>query len=137
MARFSLSGTFATMNVLTSIHGFFVPVIPSSPHYKFYVLSSLEVHTPSLNDEGGVWNVDFAAAEAFPAVPTVPYRYNRALSCSVTSTTTTSTLCQDPNVFLNWDGIHFTHKFNTEISKLTFETEQQKRAPFVEGQTNL
>ncbi|MCO5560591.1 hypothetical protein L7F22_014206 [Adiantum nelumboides] len=51
-----------------------------------------------------------------------PNRFNTLTFCSVTSNTATNTLCPNPNVFLNWDGIHFTHKFNTEIARLTFQT---------------
>lgn len=56
------------------------------------------------------------------AGPLFPYRYNVLLFCNSLSSTALSTLCTDPNVFLNWDGIHFTHRFNAQIFNLTINT---------------
>ncbi|KAH7428164.1 hypothetical protein KP509_10G078300 [Ceratopteris richardii] len=53
------------------------------------------------------------------AGPAFPYRYNQALFCSTLSSTLLSTLCPNPNAFVNWDGLHFTHKFNSVIFNLT------------------
>ncbi|KAH7428320.1 hypothetical protein KP509_10G087000 [Ceratopteris richardii] len=53
------------------------------------------------------------------AGPLFPYRYNPLLFCNALSTTTLDTLCANPNTFINWDGIHFTHKFNSVIFNLT------------------
>ncbi|KAH7428311.1 hypothetical protein KP509_10G086300 [Ceratopteris richardii] len=53
------------------------------------------------------------------AGPLFPYRYNPLLFCNAVSTTTLDTLCANPNTFINWDGIHFTHKFNFVIFNLT------------------
>ncbi|MCO5602602.1 hypothetical protein L7F22_056736 [Adiantum nelumboides] len=55
------------------------------------------------------------------AGPKAPNRYDRASFCSASSIGSSDTLCPDPNVFFTWDGIHFTHKLNSEISRLTFE----------------
>ncbi|KAI5062279.1 hypothetical protein GOP47_0022818 [Adiantum capillus-veneris] len=56
------------------------------------------------------------------AGPSVPYRYNIILFCNSLSSTALSTLCPNPNVFINWDGIHFTHRFNSQIFNLTIGT---------------
>ncbi|KAH7434781.1 hypothetical protein KP509_06G034300 [Ceratopteris richardii] len=46
-----------------------------------------------------------------------PYRFNQLSFCS-----SSSDLCSNPNVFLNWDGLHFTHRFNSLIFNITVDS---------------
>ncbi|KAH7285691.1 hypothetical protein KP509_33G041200 [Ceratopteris richardii] len=50
------------------------------------------------------------------AGPAFAYRYNMQLFCGPSSSVASMTLCPDPNVFLKWDGIHNTHRFNLLLS---------------------
>ncbi|KAI5083109.1 hypothetical protein GOP47_0002852 [Adiantum capillus-veneris] len=46
--------------------------------------------------------------------------FNLLLFCNKkTSTKIPSGLCPDPNVYLNWDGIHFTDRFNSLVFDIT------------------
>ncbi|KAI5076682.1 hypothetical protein GOP47_0008747 [Adiantum capillus-veneris] len=91
-------------------------------------LSSLVSDLPSIHADATFVFLDYNAAylqvlansaslgftdtlNACCGAPNVPNRYSIATFCDALSTTTNSTLCPDPNVFLSWDGIHYTHKF--------------------------
>ncbi|KAH7285693.1 hypothetical protein KP509_33G041300 [Ceratopteris richardii] len=63
------------------------------------------------------------------AGPSFLYRYSPQLFCSASSTVAAMTLCPNPIVFLNWDGIHFTHSFNSVISTLTIGSGQYLNPP--------
>ncbi|MCO5572943.1 hypothetical protein L7F22_026704 [Adiantum nelumboides] len=54
------------------------------------------------------------------AGPNARNRFNRLVFCSATSTTATSTLYPDPNVFFSWDGIHSTNRLTILISERKF-----------------
>ncbi|KAH7434800.1 hypothetical protein KP509_06G035000 [Ceratopteris richardii] len=55
------------------------------------------------------------------AGPKFPYRFNELLFCNSLSSSLLSTLCPDPNIFINWDGIHFTHNFNSLVFDLAIK----------------
>ncbi|KAH7428309.1 hypothetical protein KP509_10G086100 [Ceratopteris richardii] len=63
------------------------------------------------------------------AGPAFPYRYNQLLFCNTLSSTLFSTLCPNPNTFINWDGINFTHKFNSVIFNMTINAESNLYPP--------
>lgn len=49
-----------------------------------------------------------------------PYNYNRTVSCGTTpvvgGTQLSYNLCQDPSVYVNWDGVHYTEAANHLIA---------------------
>lgn len=49
-----------------------------------------------------------------------PHNFNKVLSCSsFTARDIPTALCPNPSVYLNWDGIHYTDKFNSYVFDLT------------------
>ncbi|KAI3498073.1 hypothetical protein L1887_33804 [Cichorium endivia] len=48
-----------------------------------------------------------------------PYNYNLSAECGMRSAT--ESLCEDPDTYANWDGIHFTEAANRIISKSLFQ----------------
>ncbi|KAI3764182.1 hypothetical protein L2E82_14185 [Cichorium intybus] len=48
-----------------------------------------------------------------------PYNYNLSAECGMRSAT--ESLCDDPDTYANWDGIHFTEAANRIISKSLFQ----------------
>ena len=48
------------------------------------------------------------------AGPKFPYNYNSELFCDVGSS-----VCSNPNTYLNWDGFHFTHAFNLQVFRIS------------------
>ncbi|MCO5555610.1 hypothetical protein L7F22_009155 [Adiantum nelumboides] len=90
------------------------------PHATFTLLDYNGAYTQVLTNSASLGftnKLDSCCGSALS-----PNRFNTLTFCSVTSNTITNMLCPNPNVFLNWDGIHFIHKFNTEIARLTFQT---------------